>query len=476
MKSQHQHIKMLAPISFMRPIIVFSFLNLAVGSDVTFAATNDSTRAAVTQDVMIGADNALRLAIGDRLKIRFFEKLPSHAASSASKQSQSYVERTDLAGEYVVQGNGAISLPVIGDSEVAESSITAAQANLEELYKTQFGRETNVSISIVSREPIYVVGSVTRPGTYDFVPGLTVLHVIANSGGTRKGDLNSWETFEAVREKQRMKQAIIQQTKALAEISVLKTERQGADTPVAEGALLELAGAEGAAALMEQFQSQRRLMNKSLEQQIGALNSTITAATDELSANSLRIADLQAVVDTRTRRLNILEEYKNRGTSNEFNQLLALTELNEVKGRLSEAIGIKAQIESRKTQAEREKEKLSIDARLQLERDLAAAEERNSAARLDAATSSEILRMSSSPLVGTQDDMDNFTVTVVRRTTHGMIETEATSSTGLFPGDLIKIERREIDSLKARIEDPIEPKHHRSSSADMHQGAFLASR
>jgi len=476
MKSRRQNTKALVRLSVIRPIVLFSFLNLTVGSGVAFAETNDIARAAVSQDVPTQSDNALKLAIGDRLKIRFFERISTRAASGPAQQSQNYVERADLAGEYVVQGSGAISLPVIGDSHLAESSITAAQANLEEIYKAQFGRETKVNISIVSRQPIYIMGSVARPGTYDFVPGLTVLHVIANSGGTRKGDQVSWETFEAVREKQRMKQAIIQQKKALAEISVLKAEREGSDKPVAEGALLELAGVEGAAALMEQFQSQRRLMTKSLQQQIGVLDSTITAATEELSANSLRIADLQAVVDTRTRRLDILEEFKNRGASNEFNKLLALTELNEVKGRLNEAIGIKAQIASRKTQAEREKDKILIEARLQLERDLAAAEERNSAARLDASASSEILRMSSDQLIGSQEDLDDFAVTVVRRTTRGMIETKATSSSELLPGDLIKIIRRDTNSLKARIEDPVERQHDRSSSADTPKGAFLASR
>jgi len=67
---------------------------------------------------MIGRDrDAATFAIGDRLKITLFENLRPEAARESALAS--LVERPEIAGEYVVQQDGKVFLPLLGAVLVA---------------------------------------------------------------------------------------------------------------------------------------------------------------------------------------------------------------------------------------------------------------------------------------------------------------------------------------------------------------------
>ena len=89
----------------------------------------------------------------------------------------------DLGGEFQVDGNGHISLPLIGE-------ITAAGATAPELEQLIAGkladgylRDPRVSVSITTYRPFYVIGEVNRPGEYAYVNGMSALNAIALAGG-----------------------------------------------------------------------------------------------------------------------------------------------------------------------------------------------------------------------------------------------------------------------------------------------------
>ncbi|WP_299153960.1 polysaccharide biosynthesis/export family protein [uncultured Tateyamaria sp.] len=96
-----------------------------------------------------------------------------------------------------IEGSGEISLPLAGRIMVAGMTL----ANGEDLIAGQMSRKIftqrgingdealfainadDISVEVDSYVPIYVIGDVRVPGSFDFLPGLTVLRVIGLSGG-----------------------------------------------------------------------------------------------------------------------------------------------------------------------------------------------------------------------------------------------------------------------------------------------------
>lgn len=95
------------------------------------------------------------------------------------------VEDPTLSRETVVAQDGTINLPVVGTitvrgmttGELAERIRTA-------LIEAQYLRDPHVSISlkVINRPRVAVLGMVQRPGTYDFKEGETVMHAISMAG------------------------------------------------------------------------------------------------------------------------------------------------------------------------------------------------------------------------------------------------------------------------------------------------------
>jgi protein involved in polysaccharide export with SLBB domain len=89
----------------------------------------------------------------------------------------------DLGGEFAVDGNGFVSLPLIGQIKAAG----LAAPDLEMQIKAKLGdgylNDPRVSVEVTAYRPFYVIGQVNKPGEYAFVNGMTVLNAVALAGG-----------------------------------------------------------------------------------------------------------------------------------------------------------------------------------------------------------------------------------------------------------------------------------------------------
>jgi protein involved in polysaccharide export with SLBB domain len=88
----------------------------------------------------------------------------------------------DLSGAFVVDGQGAISMSLIGQVEVVNLSLTDTSRLLENKLKEGWLKEPKVSTELVKGRPYYILGEVNRPGEFPFVSGLTVMNAIASAG------------------------------------------------------------------------------------------------------------------------------------------------------------------------------------------------------------------------------------------------------------------------------------------------------
>jgi exopolysaccharide production protein ExoF len=158
-----------------------------------------STDQAVPAGVLFG--------VGDRLKVAFYERVEVEedkwGRSSSASALRGVLQRLELSGEYAVQDDGTISVPLLGSIPVANRSAQQVHADLVEAFDQLLGRNGLVNILSLERSPIYVLGPVKNPGSFKYVPGMTILHAIALSGGLDRGTSEPWQKIGAVRQAER---------------------------------------------------------------------------------------------------------------------------------------------------------------------------------------------------------------------------------------------------------------------------------
>ena len=88
----------------------------------------------------------------------------------------------DLSGNFIVDGQGVISMSLIGEVTAKNLTIRELQRLIEVKLKDGFVREPQVSAEVMNYRPYYILGEINKPGEYPYISGLTVMNAIASAG------------------------------------------------------------------------------------------------------------------------------------------------------------------------------------------------------------------------------------------------------------------------------------------------------
>lgn len=88
-----------------------------------------------------------------------------------------------LSGDYEIDPNGFVSLPLAGTVKAAGLTQTELEAELARKFRSEYLKNPKVTISIASFRPFYILGEVEKPGEYPYKSGLNVLSASALAGG-----------------------------------------------------------------------------------------------------------------------------------------------------------------------------------------------------------------------------------------------------------------------------------------------------
>ena len=115
-----------------------------------------------------GGQGTYSLAPGDLLRIQIWRE-------------------PDLGGEFIVDVDGVVTLPLLGRVPVAGVPVDQLHANLMQQYAVHL---RNPSITITPRRRVNIFGEVRTPGLYPVDPTVSLAGAIALAGGaTEAGDL-----------------------------------------------------------------------------------------------------------------------------------------------------------------------------------------------------------------------------------------------------------------------------------------------
>jgi polysaccharide export outer membrane protein len=116
------------------------------------------------------------------------ERDAAETLSIGDKVTISVFGQTDLSGDFVLDGSGAVNMPLAGRVKVAGLTALEAEARIRSALMDGYLKDAVVSLRVAELKPVYIMGEVRSPGTYPFRHGLNVLGAVALAGGYRVGD------------------------------------------------------------------------------------------------------------------------------------------------------------------------------------------------------------------------------------------------------------------------------------------------
>jgi protein involved in polysaccharide export with SLBB domain len=108
---------------------------------------------------------------------------PSYKLGAGDKIKVTVFGEDDLSGEYDVNDQGELDLPLIGRVKAAGGDLAQIQAMITEKYGASFLVNPKVSIEVLNYRPFFILGEVKNPASYPCTGGMTVINAVVLAGG-----------------------------------------------------------------------------------------------------------------------------------------------------------------------------------------------------------------------------------------------------------------------------------------------------
>ena len=118
----------------------------------------------IAQPVMEPETNSYALDSGDKLRVVVFGQ-------------------EGLTASYSVDTSGNITLPLIGAVRARGVGTAGLQQAIAAKLRNGYVREPHVAVEVEAYRPFFILGEVTLPGQYPYVPNMTVETAVAIAGG-----------------------------------------------------------------------------------------------------------------------------------------------------------------------------------------------------------------------------------------------------------------------------------------------------
>ncbi len=89
----------------------------------------------------------------------------------------------DITGEYEVDSNGFVSIPLAGHVKAAGLTTRQLEKGIASALAKGIVRDPRVNVEIALYRPFYILGEVKKSGEYPYRMGLTVMDAVATAGG-----------------------------------------------------------------------------------------------------------------------------------------------------------------------------------------------------------------------------------------------------------------------------------------------------
>ena len=410
-----------------------------------------------------------KVVFGDRLKVQFIETVGVPVGKSGSNDATNVTTifpRTDLSGDVTVLEDGSITIAKLGRFAAEASSTGDLQADLEQAFRKAFGRPCDVTISIVDRKPIYVLGDVRAPGVFKHTPGMVVLNVLASAGGPSRGGTpaapDTSTQIEHVREIERLQQKRDLMTRLLVKQGQLAAQRTQQTLIVLPPAIRDKMAESSPPGTMTSLIASAAVTLAAIQSKSAAehelADRQVTIAKDDVEAHTRRADQLRDLLAKKQQRLGNIRQIAGKGSVPQYNVLAVEIEVSDAALKIEdEAIAI-AQAQRREAEAEEARNRLTFDDSAKLEAEWAATLQEIDDCNQAIRSMEAVVRITDDDSAKTnRPDTAIPSITITRRVEKGTTNIAADEMTEVLPGDVIRVngsangiaqQAREADTTK----------------------------
>lgn len=110
-------------------------------------------------------------------------EIPAYRLGAADKLRITVFGEEALSGEFLVNGSGQVSMPLIGEIQAAGLTLPQFQERVVTALSDGYLNQPRVSAEVLNYRPFYILGEVKKPGEYPYTAALTVVNAVATAEG-----------------------------------------------------------------------------------------------------------------------------------------------------------------------------------------------------------------------------------------------------------------------------------------------------
>jgi polysaccharide biosynthesis/export protein len=92
-------------------------------------------------------------------------------------------DQPDLTGPYHISDGGTLAMPLLGVVPAQGLTLQQLQQELLQRLQAKVVKSPDVTLQVTEYRPFFILGEVKNPGSYPYVPDMTVLTAVALAGG-----------------------------------------------------------------------------------------------------------------------------------------------------------------------------------------------------------------------------------------------------------------------------------------------------
>jgi polysaccharide export outer membrane protein len=108
---------------------------------------------------------------------------PSYILGPSDRVRLKVYGEQDISGEYEIDTNGYISVPLAGRVKAAGSNTRQLERAVAAALSRGLLKDPRVNAEVATYRPFFILGEVKKAGEYPYKSGLTVLDAVASAGG-----------------------------------------------------------------------------------------------------------------------------------------------------------------------------------------------------------------------------------------------------------------------------------------------------
>lgn len=377
-----------------------------------------------------------------------------------------------LNGTFVINDDGAISIPLVGEVAAAGLTTKELSARVATLLQQSAGlaNKPSAAVEIAQYGPIYVVGGVDKPGQYPFSTDLTVMKAISLAGGFEREREASGSRLERdrIQAAGTLGGAELDYNGLLMRRTRLKAEKEGKpdfETPE------ELRGVDGVDGLHAEELDLMKLRRIELESKIAAAKGIGDLYTHEIETLQNKISAQQRQVELVKKELLSINSLVDKGLIQSSRRLSLDRDESDAETKLLDLEFQLIRARQLLEENRRDSDELvnSMNSQIQTElnevvRDIAKADLQTRVARL---LIEETAYEKQRQMLDEEDGDSAIRFQIARRSDNGeTVRIDASADSKIKPRDLVEVIAGPSNATKLRAAVPKPTRHDLAAAND----------